>query len=87
MALHLRLAKNAIPLNGLSEPGQQVFLRLAIPELNKHKDTLSLYRLALRGRWSLLKDWRATSGPYQRLCVGECLAKHSRQYTGRSPLG
>jgi hypothetical protein len=41
MALHLRLAKNTISLNGLAKPGQQVFLRLAIPELNKHKDILS----------------------------------------------
>jgi hypothetical protein len=41
MAFHLRLAKNAISLNGLSEPCQQVLLRLAFPKLNKHKDILS----------------------------------------------
>jgi hypothetical protein len=50
MALHLRLAKDASFLNGLSEPGQQVLLRLAFPELNKHKDILSSHALALSSR-------------------------------------
>jgi hypothetical protein len=47
MALHLRLAENTVSLNGLSEPCQQVLLRLAIPKLDKHKDILSWHGLAL----------------------------------------
>jgi hypothetical protein len=50
MALPLRLAKNAIFLNSLSESGQQVVLRLAFPKLNKHKDILSSHGLALSSR-------------------------------------
>ena len=41
MALHLRLAENAVFLNGLSEPCQQVLLRLAVSKLDKHEDTLA----------------------------------------------
>ena len=50
MALHLRLAKNAVSLDGLAEPCYQVLLRLAVPKLNKHKDILCLRGLALLGR-------------------------------------
>jgi hypothetical protein len=50
VALPLRLAKYAVFLDGLPEPRKQVLLRLAFPELNKHKNVLSSRRLALSGR-------------------------------------
>jgi len=80
MALPLCLAKNAISLNDLSEPGQQVLLRLAFPKLNKHKDILSPHTALPFQAVSLCREGqRAMSGPYQRSRCGDRLAKQSRQ--------
>jgi hypothetical protein len=50
MAFHLRLAKNAISLNGLAESGQQALLRLPFAKLNKHENILSSRGVALSSR-------------------------------------